>query len=244
MIRLHVNIDHVATLRNQRGTRYPEPVVAAGICELAGAHGITVHLREDRRHITDRDVEILRQTVQTTLNLEMAATGEMVAIAARIRPDMVTLVPEKREEKTTEGGLAVRSAEVKRALKAAVHDLHAAGIRVSLFIDPEVKDVAAAASIGADQVELHTGDYCNAANEAARAREVARLEAAAREADRLGLILAAGHGLDYTNIQGILHLVKLEELNIGHAIISRAVLVGLSEAVREMLALVRRGARF
>lgn len=244
MIRLHVNIDHIATLRNQRGTRYPEPVTAAGLCELAGAHGITVHLREDRRHILDRDVEILRQTVQTTLNLEMAATSEMLAIAARIRPDMVTLVPEKREEKTTEGGLAVRTASVKKALKDAVRDLHAAGIRVSLFIDPDIRDVAAAASIGADQVELHTGDYCNAAGDTERIKEIARLEAAAREADRLGLILAAGHGLDYSNIQGILHLVKLEELNIGHSIISRAVMVGLPEAVREMLALVRRGARF
>lgn len=244
MIRLHVNIDHIATLRNQRGTRYPEPVTAAGLCELAGAHGITVHLREDRRHIMDRDVEILRQTVQTTLNLEMAATEEMIAIAARIRPDMVTLVPEKREEKTTEGGLAVRSATVKKALKESVHELHAAGIHVSLFIDPEVRDVAAAASLGADQVELHTGDYCNAVGETAKMKEIARLEAAAREADRLGLILAAGHGLDYNNVQGILHLVKLEELNIGHSIISRAVLVGLSEAVREMLALVRRGTRF
>lgn len=244
MIRLHVNIDHIATLRNQRGTRYPDPVMAAGLCELAGAHGITVHLREDRRHIVDRDVEILRQTVQTTLNLEMATTEEMIAVAVRIRPDMVTLVPEKREEKTTEGGLAVRSATVKKALKESVHELHAAGLRVSLFIDPDVQDVAAAASLGADQVELHTGDYCNAVGETEKMKEIARLEAAAREADRLGLILAAGHGLDYNNVQGILHLVKLEELNIGHSIISRAVLVGLPEAVREMLALVRRGTRF
>jgi len=238
MIRLHVNIDHIATIRNQRGTRYPEPVVAAGLCELAGAHGITVHLREDRRHILDRDVEILRQTVQTTLNLEMAACAEMLSIAARIRPDMVTLVPEKREEKTTEGGLAVGSPAVKKSLKAAVKKLHDHGILVSLFIDPELADVRAAAAIGADQVELHTGDYCNAAPGPARQQELARLEQAAVEAENNGLILAAGHGLDYTNVQGMLHLVGLKELNIGHAIISRAVLMGLDDAVREMLGLL------
>jgi pyridoxine 5-phosphate synthase len=238
MIRLHVNIDHIATIRNQRGTRYPEPVVAAGLCELAGAHGITIHLREDRRHITDRDVDILRQTVQTTLNLEMAATAEMLAIAARVRPDMVTLVPEKREEKTTEGGLAIGTPAVRRALKAAVKKLHAAGIPVSLFIDPELADVRAAEAVEADQVELHTGDYCNALPGPPRDRELARLLAAAEEADACGLILAAGHGLDYTNVQGMLHLPGLKELNIGHAIISRAVLMGLDDAVREMLALL------
>ncbi|PKN47978.1 MAG: pyridoxine 5'-phosphate synthase [Deltaproteobacteria bacterium HGW-Deltaproteobacteria-17] len=238
MIRLHVNIDHIATIRNQRGTRYPEPVIAAGLCELAGAHGITVHLREDRRHILDRDLEILRQTVQTTLNLEMAATAEMLAIAARIQPDIVTLVPEKREEKTTEGGLAIGSAPVKKSLKAAVKKLHDHGIPVSLFIDPEISDVRAAEAIGADQIELHTGDYCNAAAGPPRDKELARLMAAAEEADACGLILAAGHGLDYVNVQGMLHLPGLKELNIGHAIISRAVLVGLDEAVREMLGLL------
>ncbi|MBU1240169.1 pyridoxine 5'-phosphate synthase [Myxococcota bacterium] len=237
-IRLHVNVDHIATLRQQRGTRFPDPVTAAAICELAGAHGITVHLREDRRHIQDRDVRVLRETVKTILNLEMAATPEMVGIALATVPDLVTLVPEKREEKTTEGGLALLQPETERAVGEAISRLAAAGIGVSLFIDPEPEMVQKSQDLGAVMVELHTGDYTLAPRGEKRDRELARLENASEKAGELGIGLAAGHGLDYTNVRGILHLPGLVELNIGHSIISRAALTGLSEAVAEMLALM------
>jgi pyridoxine 5-phosphate synthase len=230
-----VNIDHVATLRQARGTRYPDPVWAASLCELAGAHGITCHLREDRRHIVDRDLDVLRATVRTLLNLEMAATDEMVGIARRVRPDIVTLVPERRAERTTEGGLNVeRGGE---ALMRTVGELAAAGIHVSLFIDPEPAQVHAAAAAGAKTVELHTGHYCEASEKTVRV-ELERLAGAARLAASLGLRVAAGHGLDYPNVQPVARLGQIEELNIGHAIVARAVFVGLDRAVRDMLALL------
>jgi pyridoxine 5-phosphate synthase len=233
-MRLHVNIDHVATLRNARGTTYPDPVWAASICELAGAHGITVHLREDRRHITDRDVRLLRQTVRSALNLEMAATEEMVGIAIDLKPDIVTLVPERREERTTEGGLDV--AGKAQALHTVVKRLSDAGIRVSLFVDPLGAQVRAAADVGADEVELHTGEYCLARGLEADV-ELERLATATEEAISQKLHVAAGHGLDYVNVSRVVAIPGIEELNIGHALVSRAVLVGLDRAVRDMLAL-------
>lgn len=231
MTRLHVNIDHVATLRQQRGTLYPDPVAAAALAELAGADGITVHLREDRRHIQTRDVEILRRTVGTILNLEMAATAEVLEVALRVAPDVCTLVPEKREERTTEGGLDVAAGEAQ--LAPFIAKLLDAGIRVSLFIDPELEQIAASRRVQAQMVELHTGDYCNARG-AAKARELERLRVAAGAAAAEGLRVAAGHGLSYTDVGPVAAIPEVEELNIGHGIVSRAVLVGLERAVREM----------
>jgi pyridoxine 5-phosphate synthase len=233
-MRLHVNIDHVATLRQARGTTYPDPIWAAAVCELAGAHGITCHLREDRRHIQDRDVELLRQTVRSVLNLEMAATAEMIAIARRVRPDIVTLVPEKRAERTTEGGLLVSAGG--GALRDAVATLQGDGIPVSLFIDPLPGEVRAAAGAGARRVELSTGPYATARGGEAEA-ELERIAQAAEEGLALGLHVAAGHGLDYPNVEAVALIPGIEELNIGHAIVARAVLVGLDRAVRDMLAL-------
>jgi pyridoxine 5-phosphate synthase len=240
MIRLYVNVDHVATLRQQRGTRYPDPVAAATLCELAGADGITVHLREDRRHIQDRDVRILRETVRGVLNLEMAATDEMLRIAREVKPDFCTLVPEKREERTTEGGLAVGpGGQVEKVSRA----LAEAGMGVSLFIDPEPRVVEASARLGVGTVELHTGDYCLApARSAAAAKELQRLELAARAAADAGLKLGAGHGLDYTNLGPVVALAGLEELNIGHGLVARAVMVGMHAAVDELRAVIARGA--
>jgi len=234
-MRLHVNIDHVATLRQARGTTYPDPVWAASLCELAGAHGITCHLREDRRHINDRDLRLLKQTVRTLLNLEMAATDEMVAIACELKPDLVTLVPEKREERTTEGGLD--AAGLKSQLAGPVGRLHEAGVEVSLFIDPVTAQVRAAAELKVSRVELHTGDYCQARG-AEAARELERLSQATEEAIALGLHVAGGHGLDYPNVAGVAAIPGMEELNIGHALVARAVFVGLDQAVRDMLALM------
>lgn len=231
-MRLCVNIDHVATLRQARGTSYPDPVWAASLCELAGAQGITVHLREDRRHIVDRDVELLRQTVRTSLNLEMAATAEMVGIARRIKPDVVTLVPEKRAEKTTEGGL-----DVTASLAETVTQLHAAGIEVSLFVDPIPAQIRASAEIGARRIELHTGTYCERRGGEASA-ELERLASAAELGVSLGLHVAAGHGLDYPNVAEVARIPGIEELNIGHSIVARAVFVGLDRAVRDMIALM------
>jgi pyridoxine 5-phosphate synthase len=229
-----VNIDHVATLRQVRGVDYPDPVEAGLLAEQAGADGITVHLREDRRHIQPRDVEELRRRLTRPLNLEMAVTDAMVEVACRVRPAAVCLVPEKREELTTEGGLDV----VRHAARvtAAVGRLAAAGIRVSCFIDPEPAQLAAARSAGAPVVELHTGDYANAADPAARERELARLRAAGAEAARLGLELHAGHGLTVANVGPVAALAGMRELNIGHSIVARAVLIGLPAAVREMKA--------
>jgi pyridoxine 5-phosphate synthase len=233
MLKLGVNIDHVATLRQARYKGLPQgepdPVLAAGEVEAAGAHGITVHLREDRRHIQDADVRRLRQRIRTRLNLEMADVPEIVAFAEEIRPDEVCLVPEKRAELTTEGGLNVTG----RSLPRTIARLQQAGILVSLFIDPDPRQVRAAADVGADYVELHTGGYARRGP-----RELKKLIAAAELAHRLGLRVNAGHGLNYTNTPGIRVVPHLETLNTGHAIISRAVFVGLRRAVREMLALM------
>jgi len=229
LLSLGVNIDHIATLRQARRTVEPDPVAAAVIAELAGADGITVHLREDRRHIQDRDVRLLRQTVRTHLNLEMAATDEMVAIALEIKPDYVTLVPERI---TTEGGLDV-AGQVAR-LRDVVGQLQGSGIPVSLFIDPDPVQIAAAAQVGARWVELHTGRYAEAASAARRQVELEHLEKGCQQALQLGLRVNAGHGLTYWNVGPVARIPGMEELNIGHSIISRAVLVGLDRAVREM----------
>ena len=232
MTRLHVNVDHVATLRNARGVGYPDPIPAGPICEMAGASGITIHLREDRRHIVDRDLRLMREVVGTVLNLEMAATPEMRDIACRVGPDLCTLVPEKREERTTEGGLDVSGDG--GAVRDTVAALDDAGIRASLFVDPSRAELDASARVGARMVELHTGDYCNAPPER-RGAELERLVGAAAHARALGLAVAAGHGLHYHNVRPVADIADIEELNIGHAIIARAVFVGLERAVVQML---------
>lgn len=239
--RLGVNVDHVATVREARGTDYPDPVHAAVLAENAGADQITVHLRLDRRHIDERDVRILRDTVQTRLNLEMAATDEMRKIAASIGPDMVTLVPERREEQTTEGGLAVH--ENRNKIGNFIESLRSCGAHVSFFIDPDPAQIRASDDLGADLVELHTGDYCETAGrfrnrydatEGARSDELRRIRETAELATDLELHVAAGHGLNMNNIRPVAAIPEIEEFNIGHSIVSRAVLVGFEEAVREM----------
>ncbi|MGK5091872.1 pyridoxine 5'-phosphate synthase [Deltaproteobacteria bacterium TL4] len=237
MIALHINVDHVATLRQARQIREPDPVTAAALAELAGAQGITVHLREDRRHIQDRDVRVLRETVQTRLNLEMAATLAMFEMALDLRPEMVTLVPEKREEITTEGGLDVVKAST--VTREGIERLKQQNIRVSLFIDPEPAQIEASEAIGADDVELHTGSYANALDDSQREQELQRLIEAAYYAHQHQLQVNAGHGLNYVNTQAICHLPYLRELNIGHSIISRSVFVGIKTAVQEMLSLIK-----
>jgi len=234
---LGVNIDHVATLRQARGDRYPDPVQAAFMAEEAGADGITVHLREDRRHIQDRDVRLIEEVCQTRLNLEMAMTDEMVDIAAATGPSDCCLVPEKRSELTTEGGLDVAN-QRERAARVCQR-LDATGTRLSLFIDPDIHQIEAAADVGAPVIELHTGHYTEAATDERRQREVERIEAAVRRAREVGLTVNAGHGLNYHNVQRIAAMPALHELNIGHAIIARAVFTGLGEAVREMKRLMR-----
>jgi len=235
-IALGVNIDHVATLRQARRGDSPDPLHAALLAEQSGADSITLHLREDRRHIQDRDVRAMREALKTRMNLEMAATDEMVRIACELRPSDVCLVPEKREEVTTEGGLdVVASAERVREVCAR---LRAAGIRVSLFIDPEVAQVDAALQCGAPAIELHTGTYAGS-NGAGRAEALHRLAAAAHHAAAAGLVVNAGHGLDYHNVQPVAALPEIVELNIGHAIISRALFTGLGAAVAEMKRLMR-----
>lgn len=243
-VKLQVNVDHVATLRQARGTPYPDPVEAAAACERAGAHGITVHLREDRRHIQDHDVERLRRSVTTLLNLEMAASSEMVAIARRARPDLVTLVPERREERTTEGGLAVRG---QAGLARHVAELRGDGIPVSLFIAADLDEVAASAALGVEAIELHTGELAHAtlpgAPDGAVAHELARLAAAAEAARALapGMRVAAGHGLTRANVPLLLRAVpQVVELNIGHALVADAVLVGMEAAVRSFLRAMER----
>ncbi len=232
--RLGINIDHVATIRQARGGREPDPVWAAVLAELGGADGITVHLREDRRHIQDRDLRLLRETVRTRLNLELAAEPGVLAIALAVRPDQVTFVPERREELTTEGGLDV-VAHRERVAEAVASCLDA-GLEVSLFIDPDPKQVAASAALGVAAVELHTGRYADALSTADRGREFATLVRAGAEAVAAGLRLHAGHGLDYRNVGPVAHLEELRELNIGHSVVSRAVFVGMERAVREMKA--------
>ena len=229
---LGVNIDHIATLRNARGTKYPYPVHAAEIAERAGADGITVHLREDRRHITDRDVRILRETLQTRMNLEMAVTDEMVEIALNTQPEFVCLVPEKREELTTEGGLDVAGQLEK--IKNATEKLTAAGIRVSLFIDADREQIDAAKTCGAPFIELHTGHYADAETEEDMQDELKKIAAAASYANDLGITVNAGHGLTYHNVAPIASLPEIYELNIGHSIIGRAVFDGLAKAVTDM----------
>lgn len=234
---LGVNIDHIATIRQARRTVEPDPVAAAVLAELAGADGITVHLREDRRHIQDRDVRLLRQTVRTHLNLEMAATDEMVAIALEIRPDYVTLVPERREEVTTEGGLDI--AGQKPRLAEVVSTLQGASIPVSLFIDADAAQIAASAEVGARFIELHTGRYAEAPDEPSRAKELDVLRQGCEQAIAAGLRINAGHGLTYWNTYPVACLPHMEELNIGHTIVSRAALVGMERAVREMKQAIR-----
>lgn len=238
MPKLGVNIDHVATLRQARRTFEPDPVAAAILCQLAGAEGIVIHLREDRRHIQDRDLDILRKVVQIKLNLEMAASEEMVEIASRVKPNQVTLVPERRQEITTEGGLNVLSQE--DPLREVVERLKREGITVSLFIDPEPAQIQASSRVGAEAVELHTGEYANAGREKL-SEELVKLKEGVKLAKKLNLAVHAGHGLTYENIRGVAAIKGIEELNIGHTIISRAVLVGLDRAVREMLALAQGG---
>jgi pyridoxine 5-phosphate synthase len=235
--RLGVNVDHVATLRQARKTTYPDPVTAAAMAELAGAGQITIHLREDRRHIQERDLRVLRATVQTLLNLEMAATQDMVKIAYEHKPDLVTLVPERREEVTTEGGLDVNSQ--RDAIAKVVKNLKDGDIIVSLFIDPEIDQVKASHRVSADRIELHTGRYCEARTEKDRQREFSRIVDAAKAAGKLGMGCAAGHGLNYDNVRPIARVAEIDELNIGHAIVARAVLVGFDRAVREMVELLR-----
>jgi pyridoxine 5-phosphate synthase len=238
MIRLGVNIDHVATVRQARRARVPDPVAAAVLALLGGADGITVHLREDRRHIQDRDVHVLRETVTSRLNLELAAVPAMVEIACAVRPDEATLVPERREELTTEGGLDVVRHEA--AVAEAVGRLAAAGIEVSLFIDPDARQVEAARRLGARAVELQTARYSEARDAAGRDQELALLRDAADRSRQLNLQVHMGHGLDYTNVQAVARVPGLAELNIGHSIVARAVLVGMERAVREMRAAIDR----
>jgi len=236
-MRLAVNIDHIATLREARKAREPEPVAAALAAEMAGAAGITVHLRSDRRHIQDRDVELLRKAIATKLNVEMAVTPDMARIALQIKPDQVTLVPERPQELTTEGGLdAVTHAA---AVKDFVRQMHEGKIRVSLFIDAEADQVRQAKEVGADAIEINTGRYADAA-ETTRPSELARIAEAARLASAHGLEVLAGHGLNYTNVVAIAAIPEIAELNIGHSIVARAALVGIDRAVRDMAALLGR----
>lgn len=234
---LGVNIDHIATLRNARGVAYPEPVQAAAIAEQAGADGITVHLREDRRHITDRDVRLLAETIQTRMNLEMAMTDEMVAIAIATKPAYVCLVPEKREELTTEGGLDV-AGQIERS-RDVVAKLNDVGILVSLFIDADERQIEAAREVNAPYIELHTGHYAETQGHAQN-QALQQLQHAATFADKLGLVVNAGHGLHYHNTQAIAAIPEIYELNIGHAIIGRAVFSGLHNAVAEMKQIIER----
>ena len=238
-MRLYINIDHVATVRQARRTDEPDPVRAAVLAELGGADGITVHLREDRRHIQDRDVRLLAETVRTGVNLELAVASDVLSIAQELRPMQATLVPEKREEVTTEGGLDLGTTAARDAVAAASNRLGAAGIRVSLFVDPTEEALRASAEAGVPAVELHTGEYANAREPGDRARELARLRAAVDLGRELGLAMHAGHGLTYENVLPVAAIPGLEELNIGHSVMARAMFVGMERAVREMAELVR-----
>jgi pyridoxine 5-phosphate synthase len=235
--KLSVNVDHVATLRQARGGKQPDPVAAAIIAELAGADGIIVHLREDRRHIQDRDLELLRQVVKTRVNLEMANTEGIIQMALKVKPDLVTFVPERRQELTTEGGLDVQSH--RTSLQKNIQKLKKAGIPSSLFIDADPSQVKASKQVGADCVEIHTGKYADAPDGQARRKEFLRIAQAIRQARRLGLRVNIGHGLDYQNVSPFTTLSGIEDYSIGHSIIARAVLVGLERAVREMKQLIR-----
>jgi len=234
---LGVNIDHVATLRQARLGDDPDPLMAAPLAILGGADGITLHLREDRRHVNDRDLWLLRESVQAELNLEMAATKEMVKIAAEIKPDMVTLVPEKRQELTTEGGLDIR--KKMKQVTGAIQKLHKAGIPVSIFINPDPDDIAASRDAGADMVEIHTGMYSDAPRGRKQYLELRRIEDSVATAHGLGVVVNAGHGLNYHNVRPVASIEGLRGLYIGHSIIARAVLTGLEQAVRDMKAIIR-----
>lgn len=238
MATLAVNVDHIATLREARGVSYPDPVAAAVLAELAGANGIVVHLREDRRHIQDRDVRILRETVRTKLILEMAATSEMIGIAVEIKPDLVTLVPEKRQELTTEGGLDLPANRDNVA--DAVSTLKQAGIPASIFVDPAPEQIKMAHRIDAAKIEIHTGAFCDALSPESKAKALTAIVEAARLAARLKLGINAGHGLCYNTIQAFQGISEIDEFSIGHSIVSRAALVGMDRAVREMAALVEK----
>jgi pyridoxine 5-phosphate synthase len=238
MARLAVNVDHVATVRQARGIREPDPVLAAGIAELAGAEGIICHLREDRRHINDRDLRLLRQVVKTRLNMEMAAVAEMVNIARDVKPDLVTLVPEKREELTTEGGLDVKANPDH--YKKTVQELKEKGIEVSLFIDPDLGQIKAAHKVGADIVEIHTGHYSEAYSESEARKRFARIGESVESAFAFNLGISAGHGLNYVNIKRFSELPKIKEYSIGHSIVARAVITGFEKAVKDMVELVRQ----
>ena len=236
-MRLAVNIDHIATLREARGGEEPDPVTAAHLCELAGAQGIVCHLREDRRHINDRDLRLLRDSVKTKLDLEMAAVDEIITIAIETLPDLVTFVPEKRQELTTEGGLDVRGG--RHRIRDVINEMHRHEIPVSLFIEPTVEQVEASREVESDFVELHTGTYANARTVGEQETSLADIQKAARFARELGMGVNAGHGLNYTNILRFRDIEEIEEVSIGHAVISRAVFVGLDRAVRDMVELIR-----
>lgn len=236
-IQLCVNVDHIATLRQARGGREPDPIEGAKICESNGADGITVHLREDRRHIQDEDVFSLKKVVRGKLNLEMALSEDIIDIAKRVLPDQITLVPEKREEITTEGGLDV-AANMKK-IRDVVGEFHELGVIISLFVEPNRDTVAQSKETGTDFIEIHTGTYCNAANERDAGNEIQRIYEAAEYALKQGIRINAGHGLNYVNIKPILKTPGLEELNIGHSMISRSVFTGLAAAVRDMVAIIR-----
>src|SRR6266481_1269058 len=240
-MRLGVNIDHVATLRQARKGRYPDPVAAAALAELGGADQITLHVREDRRHVNDRDLELLRKTVNGTLNLEMAAVQTMLSLALQHLPDTATLVPERREELTTEGGLDVVTN--REEIRKVARSLRDASVEVSLFVDPDLEQIKASHRADAQAVELHTGRYCEARGADERKRELSRLLDAAKAAAKLGLRVAAGHGLDYWNVTPVARIEEIGELNIGYAIVCRAVLVGLERAVRDMKELIVRPGR-
>ncbi|MCP4725014.1 MAG: pyridoxine 5'-phosphate synthase [bacterium] len=235
-MRLGVNIDHVATVREARKTNEPDPVAAAVLVELAGADGLVCHLREDRRHLQDRDLYLLREVVRSHLNLEMAATKDMTDIAVKVKPDMATIVPEKREEVTTEGGLNV--VENFEIIKDTAMSLRDSGIIVSLFIDPDLEQVKASAKAGADYIEIHTGKYADAEDAKSQEEELEKIQSMAYAGSKLGLGVSAGHGLTYLNVQGIARLDKIEELNIGHSIISRSLFTGIERAVLDMIDLI------
>jgi len=235
-MKLAINIDHIATIREARGENEPDPVIAAGICEIAGAAGIVCHLREDRRHINDRDLKLLREVVKTKLDLEMAATDEMLKIAIETLPEIVTLVPEKRQELTTEGGLNI--AGDKSRYENIISELHSKDILVSLFIDPVPANVDLAFEIKADIIEIHTGKYANVRSEKDILTELSKIAVTSRMASELGLIVTAGHGLNYQNVRPIVAVSEISEISIGHSVISRAVFTGLEKAVKDMLELL------
>lgn len=237
-MKLAVNIDHVATLREARGEIEPDPITAAGICELAGAEGIVCHLREDRRHINDRDVRLLRETVKTKFNLEMAATEEMVKIACEVLPDLVTIVPESRKEITTEGGLNVTANQ--SGLSEMISKMKEKEILISLFIDPNPEILDSVLEVGADIIEIHTGKFANSVDEKSQINELSKIASLSRMASEMGLIVTAGHGLNYYNIHPFLNIPEIREVNIGHSIISRAVFSGLHKAVEDMVKILSR----